>query len=501
MKMKSFKGLALYAVICACCLSTASTASASSINVNNKPVEIAAGTYLKSGNTMVPMRVIAESLRATVNYNPGTKTATVTKGGVEIVVTAGSYQAKVDGKITAMTAAPEIKDGVFMVPLRFLAQSLSCEVLWDETTKTVQIKTQDGTETFSLTKELPPYMQSSADINLAEGLAPDGKTPIRKTNMPKYSQYFRYIQAGVPNWAYENIYKSWSNNLIAQLDGATRYPENPALSKVAYTPVDLQNEELYGTRFGDAFWNSVVDKDEAWKTLVLDNNSQDNSSNNVIGADDGIMTQEEMITNLVKQVTNVNYKDDTQWAYAVPIGNYMNTLSVSLTEKRERTVDLCNAYMEAQRRCNIDNKLITHSEFKVMKEAMWMASDSNMVSAFIPVYVKMTCDNFEPTKDRWRQFPFTTSAFNTDPALGDTAYTDIKKGETWEGVWQIELMYDTQSKLYKMNVYEGNIASQLSPNENIYSGVKPELDKTNEDTVYNISSVAEPIYMKRYKDM
>ncbi|MDD3569852.1 MAG: hypothetical protein PHY44_01970 [Lachnospiraceae bacterium] len=355
--------------------------------------------------------------------------------------------------------------------------------------------------TVSVSKPLELTSQSysdnkviTAEIPLSLNLAPDGKTLIRNTNLPANSKYFRYIQTDVPNWAYDAVYKSWSNNLIAQGNGITRYPSNPALSKVAYTPVDLQYKTLCDTKFGEAFWNSVVDQN-GWKESYLPYDKE----NNVEGSEDDIMTQEEMFNNLVKQTTNVNYLEDTENAYAISVGNYINILSVTSSNGAHSVPD-CIGYMIAQMYNNKDNKLITSSKFKVMKEAMWMPSDGNMISVYVPVYVKISCANYEPSKN-WRQFAFQGSAFNIDPSTGIFGYPHLRKGETWEGVWQIKLMYDAYSKVYKMNAAVGNFSLQLSPVQNIYDGVRPDLDKTNEDTVYDVGSAEKTIYMKRHKDM
>lgn len=493
MKTKNLKGIVAYSVICACCISTASTVSANSISVNNRPLELKSESYIKNGSTMVPLRVISEALKANVSYDSQAKAAKVSKGGVDIVVTVDSYQAKVGGKITAMQESPEIKNGTLMVPLRFIAQALSCEISWDDATKTVMLTTQDGLETFTLTSQLPAEQKSQSEIYTASGLAPDGKTAVRKTNMPSSYAYFRYIQADVPNWAYDAVYKSWSNNIIASnKKGESRYPNNPDLTKVAYTPVDLQKEDLYGTQFGEAFWRSIVDQG-GWKESTLPNDKD----NNVDGSEDDIMTQEDMFTNLVKQTTNVNYLKDTKDAYAISTGNYIHIGSID-PQGKTPSVSTCNGYMLAQMKANVNNKLITHSEFKVMKEAMWMPSDGNMISVYVPVYIKITCENFEPGKEGWKQFPFAAAAMPADATEDSSKFPDISKGETWEGVWQVQLMCDPASKVYKVMAFDGNIALQLSPDFNMYDGVKPELDKTTADKLYNIGTLATPELVKRH---
>ncbi len=58
----------------------------------------------------------------------------------EIRLKVGSLTATVNGREVQLDAAPLLKGGRVLVPLRFVAEALGCGVLWDQGTKTVTIR-------------------------------------------------------------------------------------------------------------------------------------------------------------------------------------------------------------------------------------------------------------------------------------------------------------------------------------------------------------------------
>ncbi|WP_191398541.1 N-acetylmuramoyl-L-alanine amidase [Flavonifractor sp. An306] len=106
----------------------------------------------KNGRTLVPVRLIAEALGATVTWVPDTRQAILTQGEDVIVLTLGSASALVNGQ------SVELPDGVpagvvkwdgkesTMVPLRFVSEQLGAEVAWDGGTFTAVITSPAGPE-------------------------------------------------------------------------------------------------------------------------------------------------------------------------------------------------------------------------------------------------------------------------------------------------------------------------------------------------------------------
>ncbi len=84
--------------------------------------------FQTGGRTMVPLRVISENLYATVDWNPAAKKVTVVQDGKTVVLTLGSKQALVNGETRLLDAAATTRNGRTFVPLRFVSETLGCEV-------------------------------------------------------------------------------------------------------------------------------------------------------------------------------------------------------------------------------------------------------------------------------------------------------------------------------------------------------------------------------------
>ncbi|MFO7172765.1 MAG: stalk domain-containing protein [Bacillota bacterium] len=101
------------------------------ILVNGQGLRLDAGTGLPeiaNNRTFLPYRAVAEALGATVDYDPQTRTVTATRNGVTVQLRIGEAQATVDGRAFTLDAAPYVKSGRTMVPLRFLAESFGATV-------------------------------------------------------------------------------------------------------------------------------------------------------------------------------------------------------------------------------------------------------------------------------------------------------------------------------------------------------------------------------------
>ncbi|WP_458127066.1 stalk domain-containing protein [Paenibacillus sp. Z3-2] len=80
--------------------------------------------FVKKGNTFVPFRAIAESLKAEVAWNPEERSITVEKDGVSIKLVVDSKTAKVNGKDVSLDAPATITKGITYVPVRFISEAL-----------------------------------------------------------------------------------------------------------------------------------------------------------------------------------------------------------------------------------------------------------------------------------------------------------------------------------------------------------------------------------------
>ena len=92
-----------------------------------------AAPEVKNGRTMVPLRASLEAMGAKVDYDAGTKTAVVTGEKVSFTHVIGSdVITRSDGSTVKMDAASYVTpSNRTMVPLRFFSQVLGYDVFWD----------------------------------------------------------------------------------------------------------------------------------------------------------------------------------------------------------------------------------------------------------------------------------------------------------------------------------------------------------------------------------
>ncbi len=101
------------------------------ITVNNEYVKTENHAFLKQGVTCVSIRDISDIFGADISWNEKTGAATLTSGNTKITVTKGKKEATVNNKTTKLSLPAVIANDRLYVPLRFLAEQLGAEVLWN----------------------------------------------------------------------------------------------------------------------------------------------------------------------------------------------------------------------------------------------------------------------------------------------------------------------------------------------------------------------------------
>ena len=103
-------------------------------HVYSKPDLLKQGRVLaalvKSGTLLIPLRSMFEQMGATVAYDSGTKTATVSKPGSEVKVTVGKPEVIVNGESRPLDVPPEMHHGVVLVPVRVISEGMGAYVQW-----------------------------------------------------------------------------------------------------------------------------------------------------------------------------------------------------------------------------------------------------------------------------------------------------------------------------------------------------------------------------------
>ena len=97
---------------------------------------------IRNDRTMLPARFVAENLGATVEWDNDTRTVTITKDDIKIVITIDSQTAFVNGAAIILDSPAFIENDRTYTPLRFIAEKLGAEVDWNGDTQTVYINSK-----------------------------------------------------------------------------------------------------------------------------------------------------------------------------------------------------------------------------------------------------------------------------------------------------------------------------------------------------------------------
>jgi len=110
------------------------------IKFNGKNLPTDSPPVIKSGRTLVPVRVISESLGADVDLDKTARKVTVTKNGSVIELTVNKTEVLKNGaKFAELEVPAQVIEGRTMVPVRFVSEALGANVSWDQAAKTVVV--------------------------------------------------------------------------------------------------------------------------------------------------------------------------------------------------------------------------------------------------------------------------------------------------------------------------------------------------------------------------
>ncbi|SFG07695.1 Copper amine oxidase N-terminal domain-containing protein [Desulfotomaculum arcticum] len=98
--------------------------------------------FVENGRTYLPMRFAAYALglsETDILWEPSTSTATFIKGNKTVQVKDGSDKLYINGVSITMDVPAQVKEGYFVVPIRFIGQAFSVEAKWDNVSQTVTL--------------------------------------------------------------------------------------------------------------------------------------------------------------------------------------------------------------------------------------------------------------------------------------------------------------------------------------------------------------------------
>jgi hypothetical protein len=122
---------------------------AMTVNGVNVIIDSAGGAVpiIKDGRILLPIRAIVENIGGTVGWDVSTQEMTIQVENRIIKLGIGQTTADVDGNSVPVDVAPQVINGVILMPLRFIADNLDAAVQWDEASQTVTLVYKQGTWT------------------------------------------------------------------------------------------------------------------------------------------------------------------------------------------------------------------------------------------------------------------------------------------------------------------------------------------------------------------
>ena len=115
-----------------------------SVYVGDKQVAFnSAPPQVLTGITMVPLRGIFEAIGAYVEYDEVNHRIHARRNNESVNLLLGSRIANKNGAEIMMEVKPQVIAGTTMVPLRFIAESLGAKVDWDKANNRINITMTD----------------------------------------------------------------------------------------------------------------------------------------------------------------------------------------------------------------------------------------------------------------------------------------------------------------------------------------------------------------------
>jgi hypothetical protein len=85
---------------------------------------------VKGGTLLIPLRSMFEQMGATVSWDAGSQTATVSKPGSEVKVTVGKPEVVINGESRPLDVPPIVYQGNVLVPVRVISEGMGAYVQW-----------------------------------------------------------------------------------------------------------------------------------------------------------------------------------------------------------------------------------------------------------------------------------------------------------------------------------------------------------------------------------
>lgn len=116
------------------------TIGSETLTLDGKRLQLDVAPVINNNRTMLPIRAVAETAGATVNYDPASRTVLINSAyGDEIQCPVGSNFMKVNAELCSLDAPSYIENNRTYLPVRAVAEALQLDVEWVSETSTVLI--------------------------------------------------------------------------------------------------------------------------------------------------------------------------------------------------------------------------------------------------------------------------------------------------------------------------------------------------------------------------
>lgn len=146
------------------------------IFVNGEEVKSDIEPVIKDGIMLLPIRSVITGLKADLNWDNASQTATISKNGTIIILKPNSTTAQVNGEVVPLTIPSQSINNRIVVPVRFIAINLNLKVDWDQNSGTVLIENVYSTPTPTILSTSSPTIAATATPTIAVTPTP---TPTR----------------------------------------------------------------------------------------------------------------------------------------------------------------------------------------------------------------------------------------------------------------------------------------------------------------------------------
>jgi len=138
--LKRIASVLIVLVLIILTLSTTYANDEITIFVNGNRLQTDTAPFIVNDRTMLPLRAIFEALDAYVEWDNVMRRAIALRGDVAIIVTIGDNTLYRNGELIPLDVPAMIVNDRTMVPVRAIAESLGAKVEWDSTTRSVHIE-------------------------------------------------------------------------------------------------------------------------------------------------------------------------------------------------------------------------------------------------------------------------------------------------------------------------------------------------------------------------